>query len=188
MSDPTRPPSTSDDKSPIAVAPPERVDGRRSRKTPPGRSPAANALSRLVIQVFQLNGLFLSAGDAMAKPAGQTAARWQLLAAVEGSPATVAQIARALRLARQSVQRVADLLVADGLAAYEDNPSHRRAKLLRLAPSGRAALDVIQAAQRVWANELGAQIGTDDIERASVVLERILRTLTDTRARAARTR
>jgi hypothetical protein len=55
-------------------------------------------------------------------------------------------------------------------------------------PSGRAALDMIQAAQRVWANELGAQIGRDDIERASAVLERILRTLTDTRARTPRTR
>jgi DNA-binding MarR family transcriptional regulator len=149
------------------------------------RTPAGDALSRLVIQVFQLNGLLLGAGDAMARPAGQTAARWQLLAAVEDRPASVAQIARALRLARQSVQRVADLLVADGLAAYEDNPSHRRAKLLRLTPRGQEALATIQADQRLWANELAARVGQRDIERASTVLERLLDTLGD-RRRSAR--
>ena len=148
------------------------------------RTPAGDALSRLVIQVFQLNGLLLGAGDAMARPAGQTAARWQLLAAVEDRPASVAQIARALRLARQSVQRVADLLVADGLAAYEDNPSHRRAKLLRLTPRGQETLATIQAAQRVWANELAARVGQRDIERASTVLERFLDTLGDRRRSA----
>jgi DNA-binding MarR family transcriptional regulator len=148
------------------------------------RTPAGDALSRLVIQVFQLNGLLLGAGDAMARPAGQTAARWQILAAVESEPASVAQIARALRLARQSVQRVADLLVAEGLAAYEDNPSHRRAKLLRLMAPGRDSLATIQAAQRVWANELGATIGKGDMERATVVLQRLLGAL-DERRRGA---
>jgi DNA-binding MarR family transcriptional regulator len=148
------------------------------------RTPAGDAFSRLVIQVFQLNGLLLGAGDAMAKPAGQTAARWQLLAAIEAGPASVAQIARALRLARQSVQRVADLVVADGLAAYEDNPSHRRAKLLRLTPPGREALETIQAAQRVWANELGGKIGKGDIDRATTVLTRLLGALDD-RSRSA---
>jgi DNA-binding MarR family transcriptional regulator len=129
------------------------------------------------VRVFQLDGLFSAAGDALARPAGQTSARWQVMAAIEDSPATVAQIARRLRLARQSVQRVADLLEADGIAAYEDNPGHRRAKLLRLTGNGRAALDTIQAAQRSWANALGAEIGERDLRQASKVLGRVLDTL-----------
>jgi DNA-binding MarR family transcriptional regulator len=35
---------------------------------------------------------------------------------------------------------MADVLVRDGFAAYEDNPVHRRARLLRLTPAGRDAL------------------------------------------------
>ena len=138
------------------------------------RTPAGNALSELWVRVFQLDGLFSAAGDALAKPAGQTSARWQVMAAIEDGPATVAQIARRLHLARQSVQRVADLLEADGIAAYEDNPGHRRAKLLRLTSEGARALRTIQAAQRRWANDLGAEIGERDLRQASKVLGRVL--------------
>jgi DNA-binding MarR family transcriptional regulator len=137
-------------------------------------------LSGIVIQIFQLNGLLTAIGDAMAKPAGQSAARWQVLAAIERGPATVAQIARALRLTRQSVQRVADILAREGLAAYEDNPGHRRAKLLRLTPSGQRALEIIQKAQRGWADEVGATVGENDLREASAVLDRLMRTLTAT--------
>jgi DNA-binding MarR family transcriptional regulator len=146
-----------------------------SRVSPrPKRTPAGDALSRLVIRVFQLNGLLISIGDELAKPAGQTSARWQVLAAIEDEPLTVAQIARALRLMRQSVQRVADLLERDGLAAYEDNPAHRRAKLLRLTRAGRAALTAIQDAQRAWADGLGKVIGEPDLRRATATLDRLL--------------
>ena len=89
------------------------------------------------MRVFRLEGFLTAAGDALAAPAGQSSARWRVLAAVEDRPMTVAQIARAWSLARQSVQRIADLLVRDGLVAYEDNPEHRRAKLVRLTPAGR---------------------------------------------------
>jgi DNA-binding MarR family transcriptional regulator len=82
-----------------------------------------------------------------------------------------------VHLARQSVQRLADLLVRDGLAAYEDNPTHRRAKLVRLTPSGRTALRTIQAAQRAWADALGAELGEADLRQASVVLDRVLHAL-----------
>ena len=141
------------------------------------RTPAGDALSVVVIQVFQLNGLLTAIGDGLAKPAGQTTARWQVLAAAEGAPMTVAGIARVLRLARQSVQRVADILVVDGLASFDDNPAHRRAKLLSLTPAGLAALRTIQTAQRAWADEVGAVVGEADLRAASGVLDRLMGTL-----------
>src|SRR5215208_1586240 len=104
---------------------------------PPGRTPAGDALTDLIMQVVRLIRDFTAAGEALARPAGQTLARWLVLEAVQDAPATVAQIARTLQLARQGVQRLADLLVRDGLAAYQDNPAHRRAKLLRITPQGR---------------------------------------------------
>jgi DNA-binding MarR family transcriptional regulator len=60
------------------------------------------------------------------------------------------------------------------LAAYEDNPAHRRAKLVRLTPQGRSALRTIQTAQRAWADALGAEIGEEDLRQASVILDRVL--------------
>jgi DNA-binding MarR family transcriptional regulator len=143
----------------------------------PSRTPAGDAFSLLAILVIRLNGLITAAGDALARPARQTSARWQVLASVEDQPMTVADIARTLGLTRQSVQRVADLLEADGLVREEGNPRHRRASLVTLTPSGRTALRTIQVAQAEWANDLGAELGARELARANVVLERVLETL-----------
>jgi DNA-binding MarR family transcriptional regulator len=147
------------------------------------RTPAGDALSELWVGVFQLNGLFTAAGDALARPSGQTSARWQVMAAIEAAPASVAQIARRLRLARQSVQRVADILERDGIATYVDNPAHRRAKLLALTERGREILASIQTAQRAWANDLGAAVGERNLRSASAVLGRVVTQLEPQRRR-----
>jgi len=141
---------------------------------PPPRTPAGDAFTTLVVQILRLNGHLTAAGDALARPAGQTSARWQVMGIVEHGPATVAQVARALGLARQSVQRIADLLEGDGLAEFVPNPADRRAELLQLTVTGRAALRTIQSAQRAWADTLGAQLGEDDLRRASEVLARVM--------------
>lgn len=143
------------------------------------RTPAGDALSELVVHVFRLDGLLKAAGDALAEPAGQTTARWRVLAALEHGPMTVAQIASAWWLARQSVQRVADLLARDGLVTYEVNPAHRRAQLVRLTPRGRSTLTRIRAAQREWANALGDRIGADDLRTANQILARVIEELRD---------
>jgi DNA-binding MarR family transcriptional regulator len=130
------------------------------------------------MRVFPLNGRLTASGEALAKPAGQTLARWVVLEMVEEEPATVADVARRLGLARQGVQRLADLLVEDRLATYQDNPRHRRAKLLRITPKGVATLRRIQEAQCEWADRVGAEIGQDELERASALLDRVLEVVT----------
>jgi DNA-binding MarR family transcriptional regulator len=137
------------------------------------RSPEGEAVSQLSVLVFRLNGVLAAAGDALAQPMGQTSARWRVLAAVEHTPMTVAQIARAWSFARQSVQRVADLLEHDGLVTYEANPEHRRASLVRLTPQGLSTLRRIQAAQHEWADTLGREIGLEDVARANRILARV---------------
>lgn len=134
------------------------------------RSAEADAFSGLAIQVITLAAALQEAGNALAAPAGQTAARWQVMAAVESAPASVADVARALSLARQSVQRVADALVADGVARYADNPAHRRAKLLTLTPAGRRALRTIQAAQVEWAEQVAGPLDAHELARARKTL------------------
>jgi DNA-binding MarR family transcriptional regulator len=144
------------------------------RKGEPSRTVAGDALSELVVNVFRLDGMLTDVGDALAEPAGQTTARWRVLAAVEHRPLSVAQIARAWGFARQSVQRVADVLERDGLVSYEENPAHRRAQLVVLTPQGRSALRRIQAAQREWANATSERIGTDELRTANRILARVI--------------
>jgi DNA-binding MarR family transcriptional regulator len=138
------------------------------------RTAAGDAFSGLVIRVFRLNGRLEDEGDALARPAGQTTARWQVLAAVEDAPRSVADIARALNLARQSVQRVADALEEGGLVRYEDNPRHRRARLVLPTAAGIDRLRRIQAEQRPWANRLGASVGTRDLAALNRLLDRVI--------------
>jgi DNA-binding MarR family transcriptional regulator len=148
----------------------------------PARTPAGDAFTAFVVQVASLGGRFTAIGEDLANLGGQTLARWVVLDAAEDAPVTVAQIARLRGIARQSVQRVADLLVRDGLAVYEDNPDHRRAKLLRPTARGRRALATISVAQKEWADALGAKIGVADLEKATATLDRVQRVVTGSRA------
>jgi DNA-binding MarR family transcriptional regulator len=144
----------------------------------PRRTPAGDALTELIIPAIRLRALFTTAGEALARPAGQSLARWLVLEVVADGPATVAQIARNMGLARQSVQRVADLLEQDGLTAYAANPGHRRAQLVRVTARGLRTLRTIQATQRVWADAVGAEIGEEDLRKTLDVVGRLLRVLT----------
>jgi len=147
------------------------------------RTAAGEAFSELVVRLFRLNGLLAAEGETLARPTGQTTARWQVLAMVEDASLTVAQIARTLGLARQSVQRVADALEQVGLVTYEDNPRHRRARLVTLTDEGRVTLSTIQAAQRPWADTLGRSVGERELRKAIIVLDRVLEVMTARRPR-----
>ena len=103
------------------------------------RTAEGDALTALVLPAFELNGEFLAAAHDIATPHGLTPAWWQVLGATLDEALPVAEIARrvGLGLARQSVQRVADILVAKGWAVYVPNPRHSRAKLLQPTDAGR---------------------------------------------------
>jgi DNA-binding MarR family transcriptional regulator len=138
---------------------------------------SGKAFTELVLRVFRLNGRLLEAGDHLAAPVGQTSARWQVMGCIDDEARTVADVARIMGLARQSVQRVADLLVKDGLAVYSENPHHKRAKLVKLNAKGLKALREIEKAQRVWANEVGKKMGERDLVKTVKVLEHLQRVL-----------
>jgi DNA-binding MarR family transcriptional regulator len=142
----------------------------------PPRSAAGDALTELVLPAFELNGEFLAAAEQMTRPVGLTPAWWQVLGATLDEPLPVAEIARrvGLGLARQSVQRVADLLVDRGWAAYRDNPSHRRAKLLEPTDDGRATVTRLAEAQHAWADAVGAEVGEDELRRTLDGVRRII--------------
>lgn len=130
-------------------------------------------LSRTALGVFRLNGQFLAISEELAKPAGLTAAWWQVLGAVLREPLPVAGIARSMGITRQSVQRIADLLVDKGLAEYAPNPAHRRAKLLRPTEEGRGAVDRIGPGHAALAARLTAELGDTAFAETVRALERL---------------
>ncbi|MFD0165640.1 MarR family winged helix-turn-helix transcriptional regulator [Streptomyces decoyicus] len=151
-----------------------RPSGPRPPGPPSGEPRAPELLSRTALAVFRLNGQFLSVADGLAGPAGLTAAWWQVLGAVLPEPLPVAGIARAMGITRQSVQRIADLLVDRGLAEYRPNPAHRRAKLLAPTDEGRAAVARITPGHAEFAARLGEQLGgPGDFRRVTAALEEL---------------
>jgi DNA-binding MarR family transcriptional regulator len=138
------------------------------------RTAAGDALTDIVMRTFRLNGQFLAAAEIMARPAGLTAAWWQVLGAVLRGPLPVSGIARDMGLARQSVQRIADLLVERGLAEYLPNPAHRRAKLLNPTDEGWAAIGRLRATQHAFANRITAEFDADELAKVVDVMDRLI--------------
>lgn len=140
-----------------------------------------NAITEFVLEIFRLNGSLLAAGDSLVADLGLTSARWQVLGAIAMSPMPlpVAHIARNMGLSRQAVQRLANELERDGLARFEPNPHHQRAKLLLLTPSGQTAFDVAMERQGPWADSLGIGLEIQQIERAIATSRAVRRHLDD---------
>ena len=128
--------------------------------------------------LFEANRLLRDAGERIAARAGQTHARRMVLQAA-GDGATVPDIARYLGLHRQGVQRVADELVAEGLARYDDNPRHRVSKLFVVTDRGNTALSAIVTSHAAWIKTL--QSGTADMDwsRLGTDLARLVQALRD---------
>lgn len=129
--------------------------------------------STAAITSFRLNGQFLAIAEHLAVPAGLTAAWWQVLGAVLREPLPVAGIAREMGITRQSVQRIADLLVGKGLAEYRPNPAHRRAKLVAVTEAGRAAIERIDPRHAVIARRLADELGAEELARTVEALTRL---------------
>lgn len=130
-------------------------------------------LSGTALAVFRLNGQVLAIAEKLARPAGLTAAWWQVLGAVLQRPLPVAGIARDMGITRQSVQRIADLLVERGLAEYEANPAHRRAKLLRPTEAGYVAVRRIDPGHAELAGRLAEQLGRQELHEVLGALRRL---------------
>jgi DNA-binding MarR family transcriptional regulator len=137
-----------------------------------------DAWTRFAMSVFKVNGLIIRSGEGITNPLGQSSARWQVLGrAYEPKPTTVAKIAQDIGRARQSVQRIADVLDAEGLVSYEDNPTDRRARLLELTSDGAEVLAKIYQRQVEWSLRIMEQLSPTQLVRIANGLEGIAQVL-----------
>lgn len=150
--------------------------------------PEETPLTDLILQLFRLNGALLAAGDALVADLGLTSARWQVLGAVAMSPVPlpVAHIARNMGLARQSVQRIVNELVADGVLRFARNPHHARAQLVLLTVKGDELYAAARARQRPWAAALAAGLEGHDLEAAAKLLKALEARLGEVRGESSR--
>ena len=142
----------------------------------PGKNELMNpeAFGALISAVSQAHSEFIYSAEVVASENDLTPARWQVIQAAALKPATVSDIARALGLTRQSVQRVADDAVKLGLATYRSNPKHSRASLLAPTKKGRAAVEATQAAQAKWVAAVASRISAEQADHVLTAIGLIL--------------
>jgi len=145
------------------------------------RTPAGETLSSLVLDLFRLSALLLTAGDRLVGGLGLTSARWQILGTIVNAerPQPVAWLARDLGANRQNVQRIVNDLHKEGLVAFEANPHHRRAQLVVLTVKGRQTFDAAMRLQAPWINGLSEGLLVEHIKIAQNVLTVLRRKLAD---------
>ncbi|MCF6126193.1 MarR family transcriptional regulator [Mesorhizobium sp. M7A.F.Ca.CA.001.07.2.1] len=136
------------------------------------RTPAGNALTDLILDLFRLNSRMLTSGDRLVADLGLTSARWQVLGAVVTAerPQPVAWLARDLGASRQNVQRIVNDLHREGLVAFEANPHHQRAQLVVLTDKGRQTFDAAMHLQAPWIENLADGLLVEDINTTHRVM------------------
>ncbi len=131
------------------------------------------AFTDLVLETFRLNGRLLATGDRLARQVGLTSARWQVLGALEAGPLPAAGIARRMGLKRQSVQRLVDVLADEGVVAFEENPTHRRAKLVRTTDEGKRRYARLTDIQKEWANRVSRGLDPAALRIATELMKEV---------------
>jgi DNA-binding MarR family transcriptional regulator len=129
--------------------------------------------TELILETFRFNGRLLTAGDRLTRPFELSGARWQVLGAIVEKPLSVAQIARNMGVARQSVQRLADNLERQGIVEYAPNPDHGRAKLVRLNEKGHRVMKALTQRQIRWANEIASSASSGEVASALSLMRKL---------------
>jgi len=136
------------------------------------RTPAGEALTGLVLDLFRVYSLLVTAGDRLVARLGLTSARWQVLGAIAAAerPQPVAWLARDMGANRQNVQRIINDLRKQGLVAFESNPHHRRAQLVVLTERGKQTFDAAMRLQAPWINGLSEGLTVKDLQTVQHVM------------------
>src|SRR3712207_2909712 len=103
------------------------------------RTPAGQAIEDLIIEIVATFFLLRAEGMRIGVVSSSGEGYWSVLRLLKVNGAqTVPQIARYRYVPRQSVQKLANEMLEDGVIELVNNPAHKRSKLLRLTPKGEA--------------------------------------------------
>jgi len=143
-------------------------------------SAAPEALTEVILLIFEVNGQLLAAGDRLVEHLQLTNARWQMLGALalSPSPRTAPLLAAAMGVTRQGAQKQLNLLLEAGLVTAEPNPGHARSPFYVLTRKGESLYAATERVQRAWVRPLIDSIPMSDLTAAKRLLEAMSERLT----------
>lgn len=137
----------------------------------PKRTPKAEALRHLILNLLELTSAMEAKGQEIVKPHKQSLSHWKVLTAAGCEQYTVSQIARRMGLSRQAVQKISNTLVDEGLARFVDNPDHKTSPIVELTKQGRALDDAIVQDHIVWSNAFSKGFTLDNLNTTANTLK-----------------
>ncbi len=137
------------------------------------------ALNNLLGECFRLNRGIVRASQQLTEGTGITPAQWGVLASLsQGSePRTVAETARLMGRARQTIQRVADILAESGLVTYLPSLDDKRAKLVKLSKSGQELVRQLEKQQHAWISGIASDCSAEEINAAFQLVKKVCQRL-----------
>lgn len=114
--------------------------------------------------------------DERLRPAGQTSARMETMAAILNSPPLSPQvdIAKRLKIEGPTLTRMIDALEKDGLVERLPDPSDRRTKQLRVTEAGEQALESVFAIADDMRDSLLDGFSDDEVEQLNRFLRKLI--------------
>jgi DNA-binding MarR family transcriptional regulator len=138
------------------------------------RTSAGKGMEELIVEIVATFFLLRAEGMriGVVSPSGE--GYWSVLRLLKVNGAqTVPQIARYRYVPRQSVQKLANEMLADGVIELVNNPAHKRSKLLRLTPKGEAVFQELSDRIAVLTETLAQQEDAAQLQNAVVVVKHL---------------
>jgi DNA-binding MarR family transcriptional regulator len=138
------------------------------------RTQAGQAIEELIVEIVATFFLLRAQGMRIGVVSSSGEGYWSVLRLlnIKGSQ-TVPQLARYRYVPRQSVQKLANEMLNDGVIEFLNNPAHKRSKLLRLTPKGEAVFQEMSDRIATLAETLAEQQDTDQLQNAANIMKQL---------------
>ncbi|MEV5598392.1 MarR family winged helix-turn-helix transcriptional regulator [Streptomyces sp. NPDC052496] len=139
-----------------------------------GADPAEHLAYEVIRRLWPLHRTVVRATERELAGTGLTAGQHALLDALRTQgPRTVPELARALELDRQPVQRWVNHATELGLVEAAPNPAHRRSPLIQLTPHGSEVMSALQRSEAAGLRRVLAGVPAADVATALRVLDHL---------------
>ncbi len=138
------------------------------------RTQAGQAIEDLIIEIVATFFLLRAEGMQIGVVSSSGEGYWSVLRLLKvNGPQTVPQLARYRYVPRQSVQKLANEMLNDGVIEFLNNPANKRSKLLRLTPNGEAVFAEMSDRIATLAETLAEQQDAAQLQNAANVVKRL---------------
>lgn len=138
------------------------------------RTSAGQAIEDLILEIVATFFLLRAEGMRIGVVSSSGEGYWSVLRLLKVNGAqTVPQIARYRYVPRQSVQKLANEMLEDGVIELVNNPAHKRSKLLRLTPKGEAVFAELSDRIATLSETLAKKEDTAQLQNAVAIVRHL---------------